>query len=117
MAIHQEAMLASRGREVPVMQPADSDVLIVIDVQNDFCPGGALAVPRGDEVVPVANRLGRRFSHVVLTQDWPPPGHSSFASTHAGRQAFETIGLAWGARDGLERLAAGMGAGEGAVAG
>jgi nicotinamidase/pyrazinamidase len=78
------------------MQPADSDVLLVIDVQNDFCPGGALTVPRGDEVVPVVNRLGRLFPHVVLTQDWHPPGHSSFASTHAGRQPFDTIDLAYG---------------------
>ena len=78
------------------MQPADSDVLLVIDVQNDFCPGGALAVPRGDEVVPVVNRLGQSFAHVVLTQDWHPPGHSSFASVHPGRRPFETIALADG---------------------
>jgi len=78
------------------MQPADGDVLLVIDVQNDFCPGGALAVPRGDEVVPVVNRLGRRFQHVVLTQDWHPPGHSSFASTQAGRRPFDTIDVAYG---------------------
>jgi nicotinamidase/pyrazinamidase len=78
------------------MQPADSDVLLVIDVQNDFCPGGALAVPRGDEVVPVVNRLGQSFEHVVLTQDWHPPGHNSFASVHPGRRPFETIALADG---------------------
>jgi nicotinamidase/pyrazinamidase len=81
-----------------VIRPGESDVLIVIDVQNDFCPGGALAVPRGDEVVPVVNRLGRRFQHVVLTQDWHPADHSSFASTHAGRAPFETIDLAYGAQ-------------------
>ena len=51
------------------------DVLLVIDVQNDFCPGVALAVPRGDEVVPLINRLARRFTHVVLTQDWHPARH------------------------------------------
>jgi nicotinamidase/pyrazinamidase len=79
-----------------VIQPADNDVLLVIDVQNDFCPGGALAVPRGDEVVPVVNRLARRFSHVVLTQDWHPTGHSSFASAQGGRRPFETIDLAYG---------------------
>jgi nicotinamidase/pyrazinamidase len=84
------------GKEVPVMQPADSDVLLVIDVQNDFCPGGALAVPLGDEVVPVVNQLGQCFAHIVLTQDWHPLGHSSFASTHATRQPFETIDLAYG---------------------
>jgi len=74
----------------------DTDVLLVVDVQNDFCPGGRLAVPRGDEVVPLVNRLGRRFAHVVLTQDWHPAGHSSFASAHAGRQPFETIPVAYG---------------------
>ena len=70
--------------------------LIVVDVQNDFCPGGSLAVPRGDEVVPVVNALARRFSHVVLTQDWHPPGHSSFASSHQGKAPFETAELHYG---------------------
>jgi nicotinamidase/pyrazinamidase len=78
------------------MQPRDDDVLLVVDLQNDFCPGGALAVPRGDEIVPLVNRLGERFRHVVLTQDWHPPGHRSFASAHPGRQPFETIDLAYG---------------------
>src|SRR5215467_8015624 len=62
------------------IRPGENDVLLVIDVQNDFCPGGALEVPRGDEVVPIVNRLARRFSNVVLTQDWHPPDHLSFAS-------------------------------------
>src|SRR5262249_27581118 len=75
---------------------ADSDVLIVVDVQNDFCPGGNLAVPRGDEVVPTINQLGYRFRHVVLTQDWHPREHRSFASTHPGRQAFQSIELPYG---------------------
>lgn len=70
--------------------------LIVVDVQNDFCPGGALAVPKGDEVVPVINRLGARFDNVVLTQDWHPRGHASFASSHPGRKPFETIDLPYG---------------------
>jgi nicotinamidase/pyrazinamidase len=74
----------------------DTDVLVVIDVQNDFCPGGSLPVPRGDEVVPTINEVGRRFRHVVLTQDWHPPGHLSFASSHPGRQAFESIAFAYG---------------------
>jgi nicotinamidase/pyrazinamidase len=74
----------------------ESDVLLVIDIQNDFCPGGRLAVPRGDEVVPLINRLAERFSHVLLTQDWHPRGHCSFASAHPGRRAFETITLAYG---------------------
>jgi len=72
------------------------DVLLVIDVQNDFCPRGSLAVQHGDEVVPVINRLAKQFRHVVLTQDWHPLGHQSFASSHKGRQQFETITLAYG---------------------
>ena len=77
---------------------ADDDVLLVIDVQNDFCPGGALAVPGGDEVVPVINALAQRFPHVVLTQDWHPAGHQSFASSHPGTQPFDTITLTYGAQ-------------------
>jgi nicotinamidase/pyrazinamidase len=72
--------------------------LIVVDVQNDFCPGGALAVPRGDEVVPLINRLAARFENIVLTQDWHPRGHASFASSHPGKKPFETIELAYGAQ-------------------
>jgi len=74
----------------------DADVLLVVDVQNDFCPGGNLAVPRGDEVVDLVNRLGVRFQHVVLTQDWHPSGHRSFASANPGRQPFETVDFAYG---------------------
>jgi nicotinamidase/pyrazinamidase len=75
---------------------AGADALLVIDAQNDFCPGGALAVTDGDQVVPVANRLAARFRHVLLTQDWHPRGHVSFASSHPGRQPFETITLGYG---------------------
>ena len=74
----------------------ERDLLLVVDVQNDFCPGGKLAVPHGDEVVPPINMLAEKFAHVVLTQDWHPPGHSSFASSHSGKQPFETIELAYG---------------------
>jgi nicotinamidase/pyrazinamidase len=74
----------------------DNDVLIVVDVQSDFCPGGALAVPRGDEVVAIVNRLAARFRHVVLTQDWHPRGHLSFASSHPDRKPFETIAASYG---------------------
>src|SRR5262245_57869247 len=74
------------------------DLLLVIDVQNDFCPGGALAVPSGHEVVPLVNRLAPRFAHVMLTQDWHPRGHHSFASTHAPRKPFETITVAYGSQ-------------------
>jgi nicotinamidase/pyrazinamidase len=76
----------------------DTDLLLAVDVQNDFCPGGALAVPRGDEVLAPINRIGRRFAHVALTQDWHPRDHRSFASQHAGRRPFETITLAYGAQ-------------------
>jgi nicotinamidase/pyrazinamidase len=72
------------------------DVLVIVDVQNDFCPGGALAVPEGDAILPLVNRLAAGFAHVVLTQDWHPPGHSSFASAHPGRHAFETIEAPYG---------------------
>jgi len=74
----------------------DNDVLIAVDVQNDFCPGGALAVPHGDEVVPVINRLAWQFRNVVLTQDWHPRGHLSFASSHPGKKPFDTIVASYG---------------------
>ena len=76
--------------------PSSMDALVLVDIQNDFCPGGALAVQRGDEVVPVANRLARRFEHVLLTQDWHPPGHRSFASAHPGKIPFETTEMSYG---------------------
>ncbi|HXF55102.1 MAG TPA: bifunctional nicotinamidase/pyrazinamidase [Hyphomicrobiaceae bacterium] len=75
---------------------SDTDVLVIVDVQNDFCPGGSLPVPDGDAVVPVVNALAGRFRHAVLTQDWHPPGHRSFASAHPGRRPFESIDLAYG---------------------
>lgn len=77
------------------MKPMD-EVLLVIDVQNDFMPGGALAVPRGDEVVPAINALAGGFSHVVLTQDWHPFDHVSFTENHPGTQPFETTRLPYG---------------------
>jgi len=70
--------------------------LIVIDVQNDFCPGGALAVPGGDEIVPMINDMMADFDTVILTQDWHPRGHSSFASSHAGKAPFETTQMPYG---------------------
>jgi len=78
------------------MKITDRDLLLIVDVQNDFCPGGALAVPHGDEVVPVINRLVPLFPHVVLTQDWHPQGHLSFASSHTGAEAFQAIEVAYG---------------------
>lgn len=77
------------------MRPA-TEALIVIDVQTDFCPGGALAVAGGDQVVPVVNALMPGFATVVLTQDWHPAGHASFASGHPGRAPFESLALPWG---------------------
>ena len=75
----------------------DADrALLIVDVQNDFLPGGALAVPAGDQVIPAVNRLALHFDKVILTQDWHPPGHISFASSHPGRQPFSTIGLPYG---------------------
>jgi len=81
---------------VDIRRIGDNDVLLVVDIQNDFCPGGALAVPHGDDVVPLVNRLGQRFEHIVLTQDWHPPGHQSFASTHAGRKPYDIISVPYG---------------------
>jgi nicotinamidase/pyrazinamidase len=72
------------------------DVLLVVDLQNDFCPGGRLAVPNGHEVLPIINRMAGRFEHVVLTQDWHPPGHQSFASSHRGKKPYETIEVSYG---------------------
>ncbi len=74
----------------------ERDVLLVVDIQNDFCPGGNLAVPRGDEVVPLVNGLAEKFPHVVLTQDWHPRGHLSFASSHPGSKPYQAIEVAYG---------------------
>jgi len=70
--------------------------LIVTDVQNCFIPGGTLPVAKGDEIVPMVNNLARRFENVVITQDWHPRGHASFASSHAGKKPFETTQLHYG---------------------
>jgi nicotinamidase/pyrazinamidase len=74
----------------------ENTALVVVDVQNDFCPGGALAVPGGDEVVPPINRLIEKFDAVVLTQDWHPAGHASFASSHPGKAPFESVEFSYG---------------------
>ena len=76
----------------------DQDALLVIDMQNDFLEGGALAVPRGGEVVPVINRIAKLFKSVVVTQDWHPKGHSSFASSHPGKKPFEVVQAPYGAQ-------------------
>jgi nicotinamidase/pyrazinamidase len=78
------------------MEPDPESALIVVDVQNSFLPGGSLAVPAGDEVIPVVNRLAKNFDNLVLTQDWHPPGHVSFASSHPGGTPFAVIRLPYG---------------------
>ncbi|MGD0520358.1 MAG: bifunctional nicotinamidase/pyrazinamidase [Terracidiphilus sp.] len=80
------------------MQITAQDVLVVIDVQNDFCSGGALAVADGDAVIEVIHRIAPKFEHMILTQDWHPAGHSSFASAHPGKKPFEQIELSYGAQ-------------------
>lgn len=86
------------GRVLRPATPAENRVLLVVDVQNDFCPGGALAVPGGHEVVPRINKLARKFAHVILTQDWHNEDHLSFASSHPGRKAMDRIELPYGSQ-------------------
>jgi len=81
---------------MPMESGMSGKALIVIDVQNDFCPGGKLAVAEGDAILPAVNRLIDEFDHVVLTQDWHPAGHLSFASSHPGREAFQDIDMPYG---------------------
>jgi len=78
------------------MVNSNNTALIVIDVQNDFCPGGALAIKRGDEVIDPINKIIPRFNNIIYIQDWHPNNHVSFASTHPGKQPFETIQLKYG---------------------
>src|SRR5687767_12847614 len=84
------------GAQGGKMKPGPTDVLLVIDVQNCFTPGGSLAVKDGDAIIPLINKLAGGFEHVVLTQDWHTPGHISFASSHAGKKPFETTSLPYG---------------------
>jgi nicotinamidase/pyrazinamidase len=84
---------AAQGTKI---KPGAQDVLLVIDVQNCFTPGGSLAVKDGDAIVPLINKLAGGFDHVVLTQDWHTPGHVSFASSHPGKKPFETTSLPYG---------------------
>lgn len=78
------------------MKISERDVLLVIDVQNDFCTGGELAVPGGEKIVPAVNRIAQKFDNVVLTQDWHPPDHVSFASNHPHKRPYDTIQLNYG---------------------
>ena len=85
------------------MQLQPTDALLIIDVQNDFMPGGALAVTDGDSIVPLINTLAKRFDHVLLTQDWHPAQHISFASTHT-KMPFETIDIPYGSQKIIQTL-------------
>jgi len=86
------------GRALRPATPAENRVLLVVDIQNDFCPGGALAVPNGNRVVPRINKLARKFAHVILTQDWHNEDHLSFASSHPGKKEMERIELPYGSQ-------------------
>ena len=88
--------LASIASHAASITPGKDAVLLVIDVQNCFLPGGTLAVERGNEIIPVINQLGKKFSNVIFTQDWHTEGHTSFASSHKGKEPFETITLPYG---------------------
>lgn len=90
------SLLPKAARAAGKITIDDSSVLLVIDVQNCFLPGGSLAVKDGDKVVPVINRLAKGFANVVMTQDWHTVGHVSFASSHPGKKPFETIDLQYG---------------------
>src|SRR3954470_3992393 len=90
-AVSGRAAFAATG-----IKPDEASVLLVIDVQNCFLPGGSLAVKDGEQVVPIINKIAKAFSNVVMTQDWHTPAHVSFASTHPGKKPFELIDLAYG---------------------
>lgn len=87
-----------KGKTMRDFTPDAGDALVLIDVQNDFLPGGRLAVPSGDEILPAVAELAQRFENIVLTQDWHPAGHRSFASAHEGKAPFETIEMPYGAQ-------------------
>jgi nicotinamidase/pyrazinamidase len=82
--------------EIDTLIIGPHDVLLVVDIQNDFCPGGALAIAEGNAVIDPIHRIAPSFEHVVLTQDWHPAHHSSFASSHPGKQPFQSIELSYG---------------------
>ena len=106
--VHRREVLAGLGAGAPAtnvagqrsvarpIKPDNQSALLIIDVQNGFLPGGSLAVRDGDQVIPIINTIAKSFFNVVMTQDWHPKGHLSFASSHTGRTPFETIDLAYG---------------------
>jgi nicotinamidase-related amidase len=86
--------------ETPIIEvPTSNDALLVVDIQNDFCPGGALAVTEGDEIIESVNLLATKFENVILTQDWHPEDHSSFFTQHAGAKPFDLVEMRFGTRD------------------
>jgi len=87
---------APEALAMAAIKPGAGDVLLIIDVQKCFLPGGSLAVPKGDEVIPLINQIAKSFANVVMTQDWHTPGHASFASSHPGKKPFETIAMPYG---------------------
>jgi len=95
-ALALSAIGGVRPAYAAAIKPLDTDVFIVIDMQNCFVPGGSLAVKEGDLIVPLINKIAKSFKHVVLTQDWHTPDHVSFASQHAGKKPFEAVKLAYG---------------------
>ncbi|MCB1536913.1 MAG: bifunctional nicotinamidase/pyrazinamidase [Rhodoblastus sp.] len=95
-AICATAFAPARVLAADKITPDDKSVLVVVDVQNCFLPGGSLAVKDGEKVIPVINRLSKAFANVVLTQDWHTPGHISFASSHAGKKPFDVVRLPYG---------------------
>jgi nicotinamidase/pyrazinamidase len=88
--------LIASARAQGKIKPGPDSALVVVDVQNCFLPGGSLAVAKGDEIIPLINRIAKSFQNVVLTQDWHTPGHISFASSHEGKKPFESIKLPYG---------------------
>src|SRR5271166_2433123 len=88
--------VSGKLRAATPLKPDEASALLVIDVQNCFLPGGSLAVKDGEQVVPIINRIAKKFAHVVMTQDWHTPGHISFASSHEGKAPFEVIKLPYG---------------------
>src|SRR3978361_2320407 len=89
-------IISVQARAAAPIKVDDASVLLVVDVQNCFLPGGSLAVKDGDQVIPIINRIAKGFANVVRTQDWHTPGHISFTSVHAGKKPFETIDLPYG---------------------
>lgn len=90
------ALAATAAHSAPSLTPGARDVFIVVDVQNDFLPGGALAVKNGDEIIAPINALAQKFTTILQTQDWHTKGHISFASAHAGKKPFDTTQLSYG---------------------